>query len=170
MRKQILKEIEDSLNHMEETGKVELSILDNLNKLQEFLKAIKTKWIENSDTDGFYFYQAARNVELILGRMVYRFQNSKIANDNPKIAEDSLVLLPAINRVLEITETDNITPDLIDSVLRRTEDLRRTAIRTKLIESLDASRDSMDVEHVRTQLNQLMKNLDTTVNNDMTNV
>ncbi len=160
MRKQILKEIEDSLNHMEETGKVELSILDKLNNLQEFLKTIKTKWIENSNSDGFYFYQAARNIELILDRMEYRFKNSKITNDNPKIAEDSLVLLPAIDRVLELTESNNITPDSITSVLKQTENLRKTAISTKLIESLDASRDSMDVEHVKRQFNQLMQNLE----------
>lgn len=164
MRQQILQEIKDSLNHMEETGIVEISILGKLNNLQEFLKLIKTKWVENPNTDGFYFYQAARNVELILGRMAYRFENSQIANDNPKIAEDSLILLPAINRVLEITETDSITPDTIKTVLKRTEELRKTAMSTKLIETLDSSRESMDIEHVRTQFSQLMKNLDITAN------
>lgn len=147
---------------MEETGKVDLSILDSLSKLRSLLKIIKTKWLEIPNSDGFYFYQAARNVELILGTMQYRFEHSQEANDNPKIAEDSLVLLPAIDKILEVTQSYKITENSINEVLQKTHYLRNQAASTKLIENLDISRDSIDKDQLKLQFSALMQNLDST--------
>lgn len=102
LNKPIFQEINDSLNRMEDTGKVDMSILDSLEKLERILRKIKTKWLGHSNTDAFYFYQAMKNVELILGKMKERFKNSKIKNDNPKIAKDSLTLMPVIDDILQV--------------------------------------------------------------------
>ena len=147
---------------MEVTGKVDLAILDSLSKLRGLLKGIKSRWLEVEDSDGFYFYQAARNMELILGKMEYRFKNSQKTNDNPKIAEDSLILLPAIDGILEITQSYQVNEHSINEVLNRTRDLRNQAASTNLIEPLEINREYIDKDNMRLQFTALMKSLDTT--------
>ena len=61
MKNQILIEIKDSLDRMEETGKVDLAVLSNIVDLRDFLKTIKSRWLDMKDSDGFYFYQASCN-------------------------------------------------------------------------------------------------------------
>ena len=160
MKNSILIGIEMSLNNMEEAGKVDLAILDSLSKLRGLLKNIKSRWLEVEDSDGFYFYQAARNTELILGKMESRFQDSQKANDNPKIAEDSLILLPAIDGILEITQSYNVNECSINEVLNRTRDLRNQAADTNLIESLEINREYIDKDNMRRQFAAMMKRLD----------
>ena len=61
MKNQILIEIKDSLDRMEETGKVDLAVLSNIVDLRDFLKTIKSRRLDVKDSDGFYFYQASCN-------------------------------------------------------------------------------------------------------------
>ena len=160
MKNQILIEIKDSLDRMEETGKVDLAILDNIATLRDFLKTIKSKWLDIKNSDGFYFYQAARNVELILGEMECRFKNSQKANDNPKIAEDSLLLLPSIDNILEITQSFQINKQSIDQVLTKTYALRNKAANANLIEPLEINHQTLDKDNLRMQFSALMQKLD----------
>ena len=160
MKNQILIEIKNSLDKMEETRKVDLAILDNLATLRNALKTIKSKWLEVKDSDGFYFYQAARNVELILGKMEHRFKNSQKTNENPKIIKDSLLLLPNIDDILETTQKSTINPQTINDVLKKTYSLRNKAASTNLIESLEISRETLDKDNLRLQFSALMQKLD----------
>ena len=161
MKNSILIEIKGSLIRMEDAGKVDLAILNSLSKLRDLLKDIKLKWLKVEDTDGFYFYQAARNTEFILGKMESRFKDSQKANDNPKIAEDSLALLPAIDSILEITQSYKINEHSINEVLNRTSDLRNQAASTNLLESLEIHKKYINNDRIRLQFASLMKNLDT---------
>ena len=160
MKNSILIEIERSLTKMEEVGKVDLTILNSLSKLRDLLKGIKSKWLKVEDPDGFYFYQAARNTELILDQMVFRFKNSQKTDDNPKIAKDSLALLPAIDSILEIAQSCKINEHSINEVLNRTRDLRNQATSTNLIEPLEVNRKYIDKDDMQLKLADLMKNLD----------
>ena len=147
---------------MEEAGKVDLAILNSLSKLRDLLKGIKSRWLEVENSDGFYFYQAARNMELILGRMEQRFKNSQEANDNPKVAEDSLILLPAIDGILEITQSYKVNEHSINEVLNRTRYLRDRAASANLIEPLEINRECIDKDNMRLRFTDLMKSLGTT--------
>jgi len=160
VRERTLKQITKSLNDMETTGQVDLSILDNLNELRQFLQSIKTKWLQNKNSDGFYFYQAVRNIDLILDKMTERFKKSKENRDNPKIALDSLVLLPAIDQVLKITESDVINDQTIDFVLRTTRDLRNVATHQNLIEPQEVDIALIDKEQLKWEFENIMKNID----------
>lgn len=162
MKNQVLVEIKNSLDKMEETGKVDMNILQSLNKLRQSLKERKVKWLDVHNSDGFYFYQAIRNVELILGKMESRFKNSQRANDNPKIAKDSLILLPSIENILNITSVFDINNQTINQVLKSTQHLRNVASSTNLIEPLEISRESIDKDQLKLQYADLMKNLDIT--------
>ena len=127
--------------------------------MRDLLNDIKSKWLEVEDSDGFYFYQAARNTKLILDRIEHRFKNSQEANDNPKIAEESLALLPIIDDILEITQTYRISEDSINNVLDRTHDLRNQAANRDLIEPLEINRECIDKDNMRLQFTTLMKSL-----------
>ena len=146
---------------MEESGKIDLAILNSLSKLRDLLKGIKSRWLEIEDSDGFYFYQAARNTELILDKMESRFKDSQKADDNPKIAEDSLVLLPAIDEILEITQSYKVSEHSINEVLSKTRDLRNQAASTNLLEPLEANKEYIDKDNMRLRFAALMKRLDT---------
>ena len=159
LKTNILVEIEGSLVRMEEAGRVDLAVLGSLSKLRDLLKSIKSRWLDAEDSDGFYFYQAARNMELILDRMEHRFKNSQKANDNPKIAEDSLILLPVIDEILAITQSYKVDERSINKVLSRTRDLRNQAADTDLIEPLEFNRKYIDSNNVRSRFDALMENL-----------
>lgn len=152
-------EIKNSLDKMEETGKVNMIILDGLNKLRQLLKERKLEWLKIQQSDGFYFYQAIRNVELVLDKMEYRFKNSQKANDNPKIAKDSLVLLQPIEKILETTNVFTINEQTINRVLKNTQHLRNVASSTNLIEHLETNIESIDKEQLKLQYTKLIENL-----------
>ena len=159
MRQQIVQEIRDSLNRMEDTGKVDMSILNSLEKLRQLVYKIQSKWLEHPNTDAFYFYQAVRNIELIVGMMEDRFKNSKETNDNPKVAKDSLIMMPIISDILHMTEKCKISDSSINEILDKTMRLRNTAASTNLIEPLSADYDAIDKDTLQYRFVPLMNRL-----------
>ena len=71
-------EIKKSLDKTEETGKIDLFILDNLTTLRNFLNTIKSKWLDIENSDRFYFYQA----EGTFGRLRKPKQDNKEIKKN----------------------------------------------------------------------------------------
>ncbi len=160
MRKQIMRQITDNLNTMEATGKVDLTILKDLNVLRDFLNQLKHKWLENKSSDGYYFYQGLRNIELMLDKMQKRFETSQENHDNPKIAEDSLILFSRVDDLIQLTESDKITNETINEILSKTRDLRNIAAHQNLIEPPEIDKELIDKENVRYNFNKVMQSLD----------
>ena len=100
---------------------------------------IEKKWISVDHNGGFYFYQAVRNVELILGMMMERFRASKENQDNLQIALDTLDLIPIMDLVVELTDVDcNLEKnnvEIVNKLLEHTRDLRDMASVKNLIEN-----------------------------------
>lgn len=162
LQNDILIEIQTSLTKMESDGKVDLSILAHLSKLRNHLNDIKSKWMEIDDSQGFYFYQATRNMEFVLERMIYRFKTSQKKNDNPKIVNDSFSLLPIMDKMLEITQHYEINEHTINEALSGTRDLRNLARNANLIEPLEISRARIDKDSIKLHLPALLKSLGST--------
>ena len=160
MKNQILLEIKISLERTEETGKIDYMILNNIESLREFLKTVKDKWLNMQDSDGFYFYQAVRNVELILGEMERGFENARKTDNGQKIAADAMSLLPVIDRILDMAQCMKISTYFIDQVLDTTQALRTMASDVDLIEPLDISRKVLDKSSIKVQFSTLMQKLD----------
>jgi len=160
MRKQIMQQINENLYSMETTGKVDLSILKLLDELREFIKQLKQKWLENRNTDSFYFYQGLRNIELMLDKMQYRFEHSQQNNDNPKIAEDSILLFEVVDNILKVTESAEVDQAHVNQILGITRDLRIVALKQNLLESLEIDEELVDRENIGINFDQVMKNLD----------
>lgn len=163
-----MQQITDNLNTMEVTGKVDLTILKDLNVLRDFLIQLKHKWLENKSSDGYYFYQGLRNIELMLDKMQKRFETSQENHDNPKIAEDSLILFGKVDDLIQLTESDEITNETINKILSKTRDLRNVAADQNLIEPPEIDRELIDKENIRYNFNKIMKNLDIPVEETIT--
>lgn len=159
MKNQLLNDMEFALNKMEKTGEVDLEFLEHISKFRHHLNKIKTRWLEHTSIDGFYFYQAARNMELILGKMHDRFKDAKKMNDNPVVSIDTLAILPQFDKTLSLLEPHKITTKSIDSVLDQTRILRDVAAKKNLIESITIDRESLDTDNLRYQFNSLMSKL-----------
>ena len=134
-----LQNIKNRAEEMEKNGKIDIAILDDLEKFNDKIIAIGKKWISVDHNDGFYFYQAVRNVELILGRMMERFRTSKENQDNLQIALDTLDLIPIMDLVVELTDVDcNLEKnnvEIVNKLLEHTRDLRDMASVKNLIEN-----------------------------------
>lgn len=160
MRKQIMKQISENLYDMEATGKVDPTIIKYLDELRSLIRQIKDKWLENKNTDSYYFYQGVRNVELMLNKMQERFETAQENHDNPKIAEDSIVLFKDVDDLLQITESNEINLQTVNKILEKTRDLRNTAFHQNLIEPPETNEENVDKELLSYQFDSVMKNLD----------
>ena len=143
-----LMNIKNRAEEMEKNGKVDIVILDDLKKFNDKIVEIGKKWISVEHSDGFYFYQAVRNVELILERMMERFRTAKENQDNPQIALDTLDLIPIMDLVVETTDVDcNLEEnnvEIVNKLLEYTRDLRDMASVKNLIE--DDSKNIIDMD------------------------
>ena len=159
LKNQLLKRMNSALYKMEETGEVDLGFLSHIDEFRHHIDKVKARWVENSNTEGFYFYLAARSMELILGRMQERFQEAGRAHDNPAVALDTLALLPEFDKTLDLLAHDEITPESIDTILDRTRILRDVAEDRNLIESIETDRESIDTDRFRLHFTALMDRL-----------
>lgn len=166
MRKQIMQQITENLYNMEASGKVDLSILKLLDELRSLIKDLKLKWLENRNTDSYYFYQGLRNIELMLDRMQERFEHAPEKHDNPQIAKDSVILFKVVDELLALTETDNINEYSVNNILHKTRDLRETASKQNLIEPIKVDEEMLDKDNIRFCWTPMMKSLDIPVEED----
>ena len=139
----VLDEIKASLDKMEESGKAD-SVLRCIDRLEEHLVKVKSRWLEESDSDGFYFYLAARRVEMVTGRMRERLEGATKAGDNPKIATDSLAVLEPIRELMDAANTRVMDERSVDTVLERIHCLRSAATEADLRESMETCQALVD--------------------------
>lgn len=141
----LIDEITRALHTMKETGKVDLSIVNNLDVLANLFKESKEKWLTSRDTRvSFYFYYAARNAELVVSRMKERFLSSKQVNDNPKIAEDSLQIVGLLAELLDLTRKEKPDEAVTKLTIEKVRQLRAVAADTKLVQSDEKELEDVD--------------------------
>ncbi len=155
----ILHEIYDHANRMEDAGIVDPDIVLTLKKLQGITKNIESKWITIQNPNSFYFYNAIKNVELIIDKMIDRFYNAKEMHDNPQVAVDTLRLIPNLIDVIEITESNETSEEVTEKVIEYTYKLRNKASETNLLESEDVDLQGIDNEKVMKVLNGMVEEL-----------
>ena len=109
MSQQIVEEFErmtSLCNKMEESGKVDFAILDNIERARSTLSTLEQLLSTNASgsdvKSAFLGYHIIRNLSLILSKMNERFTHSKDNNDNPIVAEDCISILPILGESAEI--------------------------------------------------------------------
>ena len=132
---QILNKISDQANKMEDEQKVDLSVVNTLNELQDSTKQTQSKWVEKKTENSFYFYNASKSVELIIEKMIDRFKKSHENHDNPQVALDTLTLVPNLIEIIQITEEDKSDDETTEKIIEQTYKLRNKAAEKRLLES-----------------------------------
>ncbi len=157
MKNQIFRKMGLELNRMKDAGKVDLGFLDHILEFKHYLNKIKTRWLENPNNDGFYFYQAAYNMELIADQMYARFEDAGKTKDRSVVADDALALLPQFDKTLDLLESSDISTASIDKILDQTGILRDVAADKNLLEPIEVDRKSIDVDNLRSNFTALMR-------------
>ena len=159
LKNQLLEKMSHELCKMKETGEVDLGFLSRVDGFRHHIDKVKARWLENSNTEGFYFYMAARNMELMLDRVQERFQGAEKAHDDPAVAPDTLALLPEFDKTLDLLAHDEITPESVDAILDRTGILRDVARSRNLIESMETDLKDIDADRFRRLFPALMDHI-----------
>lgn len=129
----MLEDIKEHVQRMDDSGDVDLSILDKIKALRANLKESANKWAQYPDNDAFYYYSAVRTIDLVLDRMEERFSKALENKDNPQIAIDAMTILPFIDNVMQMTNAPTIKKDGIDTILKHTWNIRIEATKIDLI-------------------------------------
>lgn len=116
----LFDEVSNYIDLAEENGEIQKGILEPLEKLVEVFANLEKHWIrevpESQLQDSFAMYHVARNCGLILSRMIERFREAPLVNDNPKVAEDSSVVIPILIDSYFIMEQEINTPSTKSSL------------------------------------------------------
>jgi hypothetical protein len=130
-----IRDMRSDLNQMEEKGEIDASFIQKIETLDKEFTSMKQYWIEQKKVSvgsAFVFYSAMHNTNLVLGKMKNRFLNAKKVGNNPKIACDSLLVMPIISEVHQkttraIEEKQKMNPFLASDMLKLVSTLRTTA-------------------------------------------
>lgn len=157
MSSAVIESITNSLNKMEEEGKVDLSIVNTLDELNTYFRQIQDKWLRSKEREhSFYFYYATRNAQLVIEKMKDRFLTSQTNKDNPQIAEDSLVLVPILGDLLQLTDRDTANAQLANRTIERVRQLRAIAYDVRLLPSPNKELEQSDKKKVAKKIDEIM--------------
>lgn len=159
-----INEMRSDLNKMETKGVVDFSFMSKIEWLNTEVERTKQYWINQKEVSigsAFIFYSAMHNTNLILEKMKKRFRNAKKVHDNPKIACDSLLVIPIISEVYHKTiqaaeEKQKLNPFLPNVMLHLVSTLRTTAKFAGLLPTLNEEVKKID----KNKLKETAKELD----------
>ena len=153
------------LNHMEDKGAVDSSFIRKIETLDADFTKMKQYWVEQrivSAGSAFIFYSAMHNTNLVLSKMKERFKKAKEIGDNPKIACDSLLVMPIISEVYQkttraVSEKQNLNPFLPNEMLTLVSTLRATAKLASLLPTIDEEVKKIDKIQLKETATELDK-------------
>ncbi|MEX2705365.1 MAG: hypothetical protein Q6352_008910 [Candidatus Freyrarchaeum guaymaensis] len=99
------KTLLEQLEQMNETQKVDISVVKVLDSLIEDCRTNERFWIKNEKIPietSFLLYHSTRNSRLILEKMKQRFILADEKEDNPHIVSDALQVVPVLNELYEV--------------------------------------------------------------------
>lgn len=153
------------LKQMEDRGVVDVSFIRKIEALDSEFFRMKQHWTEQkmvSVGSAFVFYSAMHNSNLVLSKMKNRFKKAAGIGDNPKIACDSLLVMPILSEVYlkttrAIEEKQNMNPFLPNEMLKLVSALRTTAKLAGLLPTLEEEVKKVDNEQLRETATELDK-------------
>jgi len=141
---------------MKETGKVDPSIVNSLDRLVNVFKESQEKWLTSRNAKvGMFLYYAARNATLVVSRMKERFFSSDAVNGNPKIAEESLQVVGLVRELLDFTQKEKPDESITRLIIERVRQLRTAASNAKLVQPQE--KELEDVDRLFNYLSKLKK-------------
>lgn len=154
----ILEKIEISFKKMVETGKVDLSITEDLNKFKDELIEAKNKLTNKIDVfrDFPIFYAIDTQIRII-NHMIYRINLVPETHDNPKVADDSLLIIPQL-KVLNDTLNSTIRSDSY-YILDLSSSLQMLAMKNKMYPPPECISKSISKKDLENNFNRFVNNV-----------
>jgi len=155
-----LMEANELLRQMEDTGKIDLSVVDVLSNAAGHAQKKQELWKTASDVPketAFVQYHAWRNVTLILSAMRNRFERAPAKHDNPQVAADAMDVMPSIFVTVNLLETAStqIGDKYRSQILDRLRWLRAAALRSDMLPSLKEELANVDINEWKRRLTDL---------------
>ena len=118
---ELIQNTYDDFISFENTGKIDLKIVNTLDEIKEQLEENEKYWIDNNNIsldESFSFYLATRNSRLLIQKITKRVSESQKSNDNPQIALDSINILPLVQEISSILYKAYKKQNNLDSVTK----------------------------------------------------
>jgi len=153
------------LQDMEESQKIDLSVVDLINSLIENCKDDEKFWVKNEKIPlevSFLLYHSTRNARLVLEKMKDRFLKAEEKHENPKIVSDSITVMPALATLCNIIfslKGKTITPEIQSFVLKRLKALRSTADEANLLPSPEEEMKTVNRRKLKGRFNRFANTL-----------
>jgi hypothetical protein len=143
------------LQEMEATGKVNLSIVNTIDKLIDSCAVTENFWRDDEQVkiqQSFLLYHASRNSRIILKKMKKRFIEAAEKHENPSVVHDSIHVLPQLNELYTmLSSLTKQTPSkqLVDNVSEKVDYLRDTAYLNNMLPTPEEEMEELDQRHVK---------------------
>jgi len=96
----ILNEIENNFKNMVKSAKVDLSVINDLNKFRSMLIESKNQFSKKKNIlKDFPIFHALGTQIRVIEQMIHRVNLASKINDNPEVADDALLVLPPLRLV-----------------------------------------------------------------------
>jgi len=151
----LLKELSEQLQKMESLEKVDLSIVDTIDKLINSCISTENFWRDNEQItihNSFLLYHASRNAQIILKKMRKRFIEAEKMHENPSVVHDSICIIPPLSELcatLSFLAKQILNKQLIDNVSEIVEYLRDVAYANDLLPTPKEEMEEIDQENLK---------------------
>ena len=162
---EVFDSIYTKLEKMEESQKVDLSIISELDALMRRFKELELFWVRNKKVkidDSFMLYHCARNCRNILGKMKNRFLESHEKQLNPQVVRDSSSVVSSMHTLFDLVgmpSEEPVAPEKINLILNRLKEMRDIASNVSMLPSYQEETKDLNVLQLRKQFIGMAKSL-----------
>jgi len=156
-------ELASMFEHMATDRRVDSRVVEKLDVLAQQAKERERSWLKSRAVprdDAFVLYHSWRNMRLVLFKMKSRVESASTMHENPKVATDSLQVIPCLVGVfsaLHCAEAETIDESGKLELLERIRTLRSVASEASMLPSLEEELAEMDEKIVRNELAQMAR-------------
>ncbi|MBU0962922.1 MAG: hypothetical protein KKD48_03380 [Nanoarchaeota archaeon] len=146
--------LEERFKDMVKTGKVDTSVINNLNEFKDYLNDYKKPQERTNLLKKFSVLHAIETQIRIINHMIWRVGNAQKIGDNPKVADDAISIFSNLNLV-----NDNLTNEDSNFLLELTSELQVSAMKNGMYPSSKEVIKSVNKKNIKNDFNRFMNNM-----------
>lgn len=164
-----LDNLAKSFETMESKGKINLSIIGELDSIIDHCIAVEKYWLsefsENYNT--FTIYHSVRNIKLSTNKIKERVLTSGEKLDNPQIAIDALEILPIMSEIFNFALSlrgESLQYSVINHIQKLTRSLRAKSSKLSLLPTFEDEIKDINIEVIRSSFIKLTEKVQEDIN------
>lgn len=161
----LLEALSNELQEMEKVGKVNLAVVNTIDKLVEACYSTESFWRDNEKIpiqSSFMLYHASRNVRIVLQKMKQRFIEAEEKHENPTVVHESLAVIPSLGELcatLSSLTKQTLTKDMVGIISQRVGYLRDTAFVNSLLPEPEEEMKELDKNRLKKRFGEFANTL-----------